>query len=141
MAARKEQAYKQTAQGQQSAMDVLVAYMKRNPKAVYADAQAACLEAGYKVYPIMWGRAQVMLGRVTARPKGTRSAAGVTTVKRSPGRPRREPLASEAGERRVVLPISGPDDLATWQRIIEGLNEGRKVALQYDGQNWLLAML
>lgn len=146
MASKREKTPKRpvkSAKDKKTAMDTLVAFMKRSPKAVYADAQAACLKAGYRVYPIMWGRAQVMLGRVTARPKGSRKVGkrGAGALRalgrpRGPGRPRKTPAAEG-----VVLPISGPADLVAWQQVVEGLNGGRKVTLQYDGQDWLLAVM
>ena len=138
MAKRTAKTSKKVAPGKKSAMDVLVAYMNRNPKAVYADAQAACLKAGHKVYPIMWGRAQVMLGRVAARPKGSRAEAKISTAKRGPGRPRKEQVRASDG---IVVPVNNLNDLVAWQQLVAGLNGGRKVALQYDGQKWLLAVL
>ncbi len=129
-----------------SAMDALVAYMKGHPQAVYADAQAALAKQGHKIFPIMWGRAQVMLGRVKAKKRGAKKAAVKTTAavapapvpagKRGPGRPRKveRPVAA-AGN--VIVGVDA-SELANWQRLVKHLNSGAKVALQYDGSSWNL---
>lgn len=82
-------------------MDWLIAFMKKKPSAVYADASEAAKAAGIDIYPIMWGRAQVMLGRIKQKPRGQGKASmarvakdsGAAPVKRGPGRPRK----TEAG--------------------------------------------
>ena len=63
-----------------SSMGFLLDFMKSHPKAVYGDAHQAALRAGHKIFPIMWGRAQVMLGRVKAKARGTAKAARVAAA-------------------------------------------------------------
>ena len=118
-------------------MEFLVAFMKRNPKATYADAAAAAKKAKKEIYPIMWGRAQVMLGRKTAKKRKDAKATATPAAKRR-GRPpgsKNRPKASSAG---VVLPVSSAADLAAWQQLVERLNSGGKVAMSYDGSGWRL---
>lgn len=130
-----------------STMDALVAYMKSHPNAVYADAQRSLADQGHKIFPIMWGRAQVMLGRVKAKKRGSKAAAAPATPRAatSTGRPRGRPPGS--GRKAAARPAASggsvsvriePGDLATWQSIVSSLNGGGKVALQYDGTNWNL---
>src|SRR5690606_41944780 len=52
----------------------LTDFMTRNPKAVYADAAAAAEKAGHKIYPLMRGRAQTLMGRAKSRPRGSGEA-------------------------------------------------------------------
>lgn len=142
-------AKKKTSTVKPSAMDFLVKYMRSHSNAVYADAQAAAKKAGYKIFPIMWGRAQVMLGRVKAKRRGAskkatggagaRKASTRTGVSKKVGRPRKVASRAAGGsEHRVVLPIDSAADLESWQTVVEKLNGGGKVAMQYDGSDWLL---
>ena len=52
--------------------DFIVAALKKNPKATYKDIAAAAAKKKLKVFPVMFGRAQAMLGIVkqAARGKG-----------------------------------------------------------------------
>ena len=49
---------------QSPAMEFLVDSLKRNPKASYADLKAKADEKKLPVFPIMFGRAQALLGIV-----------------------------------------------------------------------------
>lgn len=89
-----------------SAMDFILASLKKSKKATYAEVKAAAEEKGLVIYPIMYGRAQALLGYVKMKPRGqgkaavakAAKAAGSETVvaaeaaapapvKRGPGRP------------------------------------------------------
>ena len=86
--------------------DFIVSALKKNPKATYQDINKAAGKKKLKLYPVMFGRAQAMLGIVkqSARGKGkaakakakakAKAAAGMSAfpVKRGPGRPRKNPL-------------------------------------------------
>lgn len=89
-------------------MEFLVAYLKKNPKALYKDVAAAAAKKNLKVFPIMYGRAQVMLGIVKAAPRGqgkvakkkqSAKAATADGARRGPGRPRKNaaPVAASGG--------------------------------------------
>jgi len=82
------------------AMEFIVEYLKKNKKASYADVRAAAEAKKIQVYPIMYGRAQALLGLVTTRPRGQGKAALAKAVqipgqipvpgsRRDPGRPAR----------------------------------------------------
>jgi len=55
-------------------MGFIVALLKDNPKATYAEVRAGAEKRGLEVYPIMYGRAQAMLGLVRVAPRGTGQA-------------------------------------------------------------------
>lgn len=66
-------------------MEFIVAHLKKNRKAAYADVRAAAEKKGLVIYPIMYGRAQALLGIVKSSPRGSKKKAG--TTRRGPGRP------------------------------------------------------
>jgi hypothetical protein len=62
-------------------MDDLLAFVKSKPSAVFADAKAAMAKAGHgTLYPISWGRALALLGRVKSKPRGQGKAAMASKV-------------------------------------------------------------
>ncbi len=74
------------------AFNYVVSRLKRNPGASYADIRAGAEAKGLQIYPIVFGRAQALLGIVKSAPRGQgkqrrakRRAMG--QVKRGPGRP------------------------------------------------------
>ena len=91
-----------------AAMDHIVASLKNNRSASYADIKAAADKKRIKgVYPIMYGRAQAMLGIVKSAKRGQgkfarasaakRAGVLLPAVKRGPGRPRKNPLPAANG--------------------------------------------
>ena len=102
-------------------MQALTGLLSRNPKATFAECRDALAPKGFKLYPITYGRAQVIAGIVKARPRGTgpkrapKSPQGsvvlrggkripvtlatyVTQPKRGPGRPRKIVPATDIAE-------------------------------------------
>jgi hypothetical protein len=75
-----------------SAMDFILATLKKNKKASYAEVKAAADEKGLAVYPIMYGRAQALLGYVPMKPRGQGKAAVAKAAKAAPA-----PVAPIAG--------------------------------------------
>ncbi len=129
-------------------MDWLVAFMTKNPNAVYADAAAEAKKARHTIYPIMWGRAQVMLGRIKQKPRGSgkatqKSAAAKTApapaaAPRGPGRPprARTPSAPRGG---ISIPVD-EGAVETMSMLVAALNNGRRAVLRYDGSGWTLGI-
>jgi len=74
------------------AMDFIVNSLKSNRAAAYKDIAEAAAKKKLKIYPIMFGRAQALLGivKMAARGEGkaARKKAGLPP-KRGPGRPRK----------------------------------------------------
>jgi hypothetical protein len=62
-------------------MEFLVDSLKRNPKAAYADIKAKADEKKLKLFPIMFGRAQLLLGIVKGAKRGTGKAAKAAAAK------------------------------------------------------------
>lgn len=96
------------------AMEFIVESLKSNRSAAYKDIAEAAAKKKLKIYPIMFGRAQALLGIVKAAPRGQGKAAKAAKakaakaapaaaapamgapVKRGPGRPRKNPIAAPA---------------------------------------------
>jgi hypothetical protein len=83
------------AKKQNPAMDFILEQLKANRHAKYADIAAAAAKKKLTVYPIMFGRAQALLGIVKSSPRGQGKAARAKlgtaggVAKRGPGRPRK----------------------------------------------------
>jgi hypothetical protein len=91
------------AKKQNAAMEFLLETLKNDKAAKYADVAEAAAKKKLKIWPIMWGRAQALLGIVKSAPRGQgkmarakRAAADkvVGAPKRGPGRPRKNPAPS-----------------------------------------------
>jgi len=91
------------AKKQNPAMDFIVDSLKSNRNAKYADIAAAAAKKRLKIYPIMFGRAQALLGIVKSSPRGQGKAAMAKRKgpkpagKRGPGRPRKNAMAGFDG--------------------------------------------
>ena len=94
------------------AFEFTLEYLKSTPTATFAEIRDAAAKKKLVIYPIMYGRAQTLVGIVKAKPRGEGKAkvakaakaakaaapavaapvvAGMP-VKRGPGRPRKHPL-------------------------------------------------
>lgn len=81
------------------AMDFIVDSLKQDRAAQYKDIAAAAAKKKITIYPIMFGRAQALLGIVKSAKRGEGKAArlkaglpavaGAAPAKRGPGRPRK----------------------------------------------------
>jgi hypothetical protein len=86
------------------AMEFIVEQLKKNRKISYAEVKEEAEAKKIKVFPIMFGRAQALLGIVKMSPRGQGKAARAkaaaaspevqSVVKRGPGRPRKNPVAA-----------------------------------------------
>ncbi len=72
-----------------TAMEFLVAALKRNKNAAYGDIHKAAQKRRLTIYPVMFGRAKLMLGLVKAKPRASKKAAKKKAARRGPGRPRK----------------------------------------------------
>ena len=110
-----------TTKARSPAMDFLVSSLKANRKAAYADLKAKADEKKLKVFPIMFGRAQALLGIVKSAKRGTgkfarasaaKAAGGAAPAKRGRGRPPGGG-ASKSGKVRALLATGmSPADIA-----------------------------
>jgi hypothetical protein len=89
------------------AMDLLVSALKSNPKATYADLKAKADAKSLKLYPIMFGRAQALLGIVKSAKRGSGKAAKATAAKKAraagTGGGRKDDPSSKSGRIRALL--------------------------------------
>jgi hypothetical protein len=101
----------------------LVDVLKKDKKAVYADAKAAAEKKGLTVWPIMFGKAKLMLGYVKAGSGVTKKAA--TGPRRGPGRPPKSAMVvgprRGPGRPRKVQPISG-----SIEAIVDAVKNGQR---------------
>ena len=91
---------------QSPAMAFLVAALKTNKKAAYADIKAKADKKKLKLYPVMFGRAQAMLGIVKSAKRGTgktAKAGAAKTTKRPGKRGRHSDPTSKSGKVRALL--------------------------------------
>jgi len=87
------------------AMDFIVDSLKSNKNAAYSEIKEAADKKKLKIFPIMFGRAQALLGIVKQAPRGQGKAAkakaaasaGAGAPKRGPGRPRKVALPAFDG--------------------------------------------
>ena len=111
------------------AMDLIVDMLKKNRGTSYAEIKEAAAKKKLDVYPIMFGRAQALLGIVKAKPRGqgkvakAKAAAAAPAaapapapmfgvpVKRGPGRPRKNPLPAFDGSslEGIVATVKGSE--------------------------------
>ncbi len=76
------------------AMDFIVESLKKDRNATYSDIRDAAAKKKLKIFPIMFGRAQLLLGIVKAgSARKAKKAAAPAGIKRGPGRPRKNPVA------------------------------------------------
>ena len=118
-----------------SPMDFIVAALKKNKKASYADIKAAANKKGLTVWPIMYGRAKLLLGMVKpgkkksakksakrgpGRPKGSKNKQG-------PGRPKGSKNKRRVGRPRKAAARRGrPRKVASATAALQGLVAGMK---------------
>lgn len=82
------------------AMDFIVESLKSNKGVAYAEIKEAADKKKLKIFPIMFGRAQALLGIVKQAPRGqgkaakAKAAAAAGVPKRGPGRPPKAKAAS-----------------------------------------------
>lgn len=65
------------------AMEFILSRLRKNPNAEYRAIQEEAAKKGFKIYPIMYGRAKSLLGLVQVSPRGSKKKRG--TVRRSTG--------------------------------------------------------
>ncbi len=90
-------------------MDHIVACLKRDPKMSYADVKAGADKKKLKIFPIMFGRAQLTLGIVKRGAGKTKRAAvaGGSPIKRGPGRPRKIESAGAIDLSGILSAVKG----------------------------------
>ncbi len=68
-----------------AAFDFLVQELRREPHAAYGELRDRCAAKGWKVAPIMYGRAKAVLGLVPVKPRGSgKKAAAAAAMPQAP---------------------------------------------------------
>jgi hypothetical protein len=96
-------------------MAFIVESLKKNKSTTYADIKAAASKKGLKVWPIMFGRAQLLLGHVKGAKRGTGKYARASAAKAAGGSPsgRKPDASSKSGQVRELLKSGmAPMDIA-----------------------------
>ena len=104
-----------------AAMEFIVDNLKSNRNAKYADVAAAAAKKKLKIWPIMWGRAQALLGIVKSAPRGqgkmARAKRAAAAGKRGPGRPRKSASVGFGGTlESIVAAVKGNEQAKTKYR-------------------------
>lgn len=89
-------------------MEFIVQSLNKNPKATYGDIKSAADKKKLAIYPIMYGRAQAMLGIVKQAKRGQgkaaqRKAEKAGGVRRGPGRPRKNAAPAIDGSLESIV--------------------------------------
>ena len=92
-----------TKKPQSPAMEFLVDSLKKNRKASYADLKAKADEKKLKLFPIMFGRAQAMLGIVKSAKRGTGKFAKASAAAKAGKAGSRASGSSKSDEVRALL--------------------------------------
>jgi hypothetical protein len=90
-------------------LSFIVETLKHRKAATYAEIKEAADKKGLTIWPVMFGRAQALLGHVKVAKRGTGKHAQASAAKagrpmpemparRGPGRPRKNPLPASNGE-------------------------------------------
>jgi hypothetical protein len=119
-------------------MAFIVESLKNSKSASYADIKAAADKKGLKVWPIMFGRAQLLLGHVKGAKRGTGKYAKANAAKAAGGLPRgRKPDASsKSGQVRELLQRGmAPMDIAKKVGCTPGLVYNVKSTLSGGSKN------
>ena len=99
-------------------MDFVCGMLRKDRNVSYKEVQEMAVKKGFKIFPIVYGRAKALLGLVPTSPRGqgkaAKAASGTSTiansgvVKRGPGRPRKVPLAITSAPAAAPASASAP---------------------------------
>lgn len=87
----------------------------------------------------MWGRAQSLLGRVKANPRGQGKAATAAKAAKAPKAAAARRRASSPSTNGTSIAIDGAD-VERWSQLVEKLNDGGTASLVYDGSGWAVTV-
>ena len=120
-------------------MDFVVGMLRKDRNVQFKDVQEAGAKKGFKIFPIVYGRAKALLGLVPTAPRGQGKAA---VAKRGPGRPPKSVSAATSGgsavgprrgpgrPRRVGSPLDSLDTLVSAMKQSDSTRERYRKALE-----------
>lgn len=103
------------------AFEFVVGMLKKNPKVAYADVRAAAAKRGYKIYPIVYGRAKKLLGMTKPKRAAKAGAARRTPARRGPGRPRTKSVAMDSLEGIIAMMKEGEREREVCRRALQDI--------------------
>lgn len=112
-----------------AAFDFLVQELRREPNLLYAELRQRCEAKGWKIAPIMYGRAKAVLGLVPVKPRGSakKAAAAATAAAATAAAPPRvlKQVESVAADRfsKQLEDVRNLDQLVT---IVKDLDNERR---------------
>lgn len=120
------------------AMDFILDSLKSDRGAQYSDIAAAAAKKRLKIYPIMFGRAQALLGIVKSAPRGQGKAARAKQATkapkgRGPGRPRKAAAATgfEGSLEGIVMAVKSSEQAkARYRSALEKIQSILAAALE-----------
>jgi hypothetical protein len=100
-----------TGKNKSESFDFVVGLLEQNPEISYAEVAKAASEKGFKIYPIVYGRAKAKLGLVPTAPRGTGAAARAKQKKLNEEREadsHEDSDDDDFGSRPIVSPFARP---------------------------------
>jgi hypothetical protein len=109
------------------AMQFVVAALKKNPKADYAEVRETATRKGLTIYPIMYGRAKALLGLVPISPRGSKKkkkkGRSKATAAEPAGAVRPGPKRKNVGRRSPGSTRKDTDPLQTLETMITAMKD------------------
>lgn len=125
-----------------SGMKFILTHLEQNRKAAYSDVRAAAEKKGLVIYPIMYGRAQALLGIVKSSPRGSKKKAAAKSgrgpgrppkigrgpgrppkLRRGPGRPRKESNPLDALQAMVANYRDNAREIERMRKVLETIRD------------------
>lgn len=100
-----------TGKNKSESFDFIVELLEQNPEISYAEVAEAASAKGFKIYPIVYGRAKAKLGLVPTAPRGTGAAARAKQKKLNEEREvdtHEDSDDDDFGSRPIVSPFARP---------------------------------
>jgi len=118
------------------AMDFIVDSLKSNSAAAYKDIAEAAAKKKIQIYPIMFGRAQALLGIVKSAKRGEGKAARAKAgkvAKVSPPAVAGAPVKRGPGRPRKVVAAAAPSFDGTIEGIVAAVKGSEQAKARYRG--------
>lgn len=123
-------------------MDFVCGMLKKDKSVSYKEVQEAGSKKGFKIFPIVYGRAKALLGLVPTAPRGQGKAAKAAKsapAKRGPGRPPKAAAASASPApakrgpgrpRKEVSALESIESLVSAMKQSDGVRDRYRRALE-----------
>ncbi|GAB4147760.1 MAG: hypothetical protein Fur0037_16030 [Planctomycetota bacterium] len=113
------------------AFDFIVSKLKANKDISYADVKAAADKKKLKIFPIMFGRAKVLLGYVKASPRGKGKASAKKAADRRARTATARPRKKTARRGRPRRSASASLDMSSLDGIIAAVRSSQQEKERY----------